>query len=55
MLEEWAARRIFSSTLPKQGQAQPDTAASDLSALKSYHIDRHLSLKAFDAPRLALI
>ncbi len=26
-----------------------------LSALKSYHIDCHLSLEAFDTPRIALI
>ena len=55
MLEEWAATRIFGSTLPKQGQTQPDTVLGYLSALKSYHIDRRLSLKGFDDPRMALI
>ena len=55
MLEEWAANRIFGSILPKQGQIKPDTVASYLSALKSYHIDRQLSLKGFDDPRMALI
>lgn len=55
MLEEWAAPRIYGSTLPKQGQIKPDTVLSYLSALKSYHIDRRLSLKGFDDPRMALI
>lgn len=55
MLEEWAANRIYGSTLPKQGQIKPDTVSSYLSALKSYHIDRRLSLKGFDDPRMALI
>ena len=43
MLEEWAATRIFGSTLPKQGQIKPDAVLSYLSALKSYHIDSRLS------------
>lgn len=55
MLEEWAANRIFDSTLPKQGQIKPDTVVSYLSALKSYHIDRRLSLKGFDNPQMTLI
>lgn len=55
MLEEWAANRIFESTLPKQGQIKSDTVASYLSALNSYHIDRRLSLKGIDNPRMALI
>ena len=53
MLEEWAAHRIFGSTLPQQGQVKPDTVASYLSALRSYHIDRHMSLEAFNEPRIA--
>lgn len=47
--------RIFGNTLAKQGQVQPDTVAGYLSAIKSYHIDRHLSLEAFHAPRLVWI
>lgn len=55
MLEEWAANRIFGSSLPKQGQVKPDTVQSYLSGIKSYHIDRRLSLSDFDSPRMALI
>ena len=55
MLEEWAATRIHRTTLPKQSQVKPDTVLSYVSALKSYHIDRRLSLKSFDDPRMALI
>ena len=55
MLEEWVAYRIYGSTLPKQGQVKPETMSSYLLTLKSYHIDRHLSLEAFDTPRIALI
>ncbi len=55
MLEKWAAIRIFGSTLPNQGQIKPDAVLSYLSALKSYHIDRRLSLRGFDDPRMALI
>ncbi len=55
ILEEWAATRIYGTTLPKQGQIKPNTVLSYLSALKSYHIDRRLSLKDFDEPRMALI
>ena len=55
MLEEWVAYRIYGSTIPKQGQVKPETMSNYLSALKSYHIDRHLSLEAFDTPRIALI
>lgn len=55
MLEKWVAYRIYGSTLPKQGQVKPKTMSSYLSALKSYHIDRHLSFEAFDTPRIALI
>ncbi len=55
MLEEWAATRTFESKLPKQGQIKPDAVLSYLSALKSYHIDRRLSLGDFDDLRIALI
>ena len=55
MLEEWAANQIYGSTALIQGQIKPDTVASYLSALKSYYINRWLSLKGFHAPRLALI
>lgn len=55
ILEEWTVHRIFGNTLAKQGQVQPDTVASYFSAIKSYHIDRHLSLEAFHALRLVWI
>ncbi len=55
MLGEWAATRIFGSKLPKQGQIKPDAVLSYLSAFKSYHIDRRLSLEDFDDPRMAFI
>lgn len=35
LLEEWAANRIMGSTIAKQGQVQPDTVASYLSAIRS--------------------
>ena len=47
--------RIYGTTLPKQGQIKPDMVLSYLSTLKSYQIDRGLSLKGFDDPRMALI
>ncbi len=47
--------RIHGTTLPKRGQIKPDTVLSYLSTLKSYQIDRGLSLKGFDDPRTALI
>ncbi len=55
MLEKWVPYRIYGSTIPKQGQVKPDTISSYLSALKSYNIDSHLSLEAFDTPRIVLI
>ncbi len=55
MLEKLAATRIFGSTLPKQGQIKPDAVLSYLSAFKLYHIDRGLSLRGFDDPRMTLI
>ncbi len=55
LLEEWIAHRIFRSTLSKQGQVKPETVGTYFSALKLYHINRHLSLEAFDTPRIALI
>lgn len=41
--------------MPKQGQVKPETMSRNLSALKSYQINCHLSLEAFDTPRIALI
>ncbi len=55
MLEEWAATRIFGGKLPKQGQIKLDAVLSYLSALKSYHIHRRLSLRGFDDTWMALI
>ncbi len=54
MLEEGAVTRIFGNTLPKQGQLNPDAVPSYLLALKSYHIDRRLSLGRFYDPQMAL-
>lgn len=55
MLEEWVSNRIVGSSIPKQGQIKPDTVLSYLSGLRAYHIDHHMSLEVFDAPRLAWI
>ena len=55
MLEEWTPNRIFGSILPKQGQLKPETVANYLSTLKSYYIDRRMSLKGFDDPCMGLI
>ena len=55
ILEEWEANQIYRSTLPKQVQIKLDIVASYLSALKSYHIHRRLSLKGFDDPRMTFI
>ena len=55
MLEERVAYRIYGSTLPKQGQVKRETMSSYLLALKSYHIERHLSFEAFDTPFIAFI
>ncbi len=55
MLEEWVAYRIYRSIIPKQGQVKPETISCYLSALKSYCINRHLSLEAFDIPHIELI
>ncbi len=46
LLKKWIAYHISESTFPKQGQVNPETVESYLSALKSYHIDRYLSLEA---------
>ena len=55
MLEEWIAYRIYGSTIPKQSQVKSETMSNYLSAPKLYHIDCHLSLKAYDTPRIAFI
>ncbi len=55
MLQEWAATRIYGSTLPKQGQIKSNIVMSYFSALKSYHINWHLSLEGFNNLRIALI
>lgn len=43
---------MFGSTAEYLGQVKPDTMLSYLSALRSYHVDRNLSIEAFDNPRL---
>ena len=55
MLEGWAATQLFGSKMPKQDRIKSDAVLSYLSSLKSYHIDRRLSLRDFDNPRMALI
>lgn len=55
MLKKWFAYRIYESILAKQGQIKPKTVSSYIFALKSYHIDYHHSLEAFDIPHIALI
>lgn len=55
MLEKWVVYWIYGSTLPKQGKVKPETVSSYIFMLKSYHINRQLSLKAFDIPCITLI
>ena len=52
-ITEWVAQRIFGGSSPKQGQVQPDTVASYLSGLRSYHIDHHWPVTVFEDLRLA--
>lgn len=54
-ITEWVAKRIFGGCSPKQGQVQPDTVASYLSGLRSYHIDHHWPVTVFEDLRLARI
>lgn len=51
-LEEWAAGRLMGSSITKQGQVKPDTVASYLSALGSWHIDHEYSTSPFESPLL---
>lgn len=55
ILIEWVTGRVFGSVAPKQGQIQPKTVESYLSALKSYHIDRNLPTDAFSSLRIKRI
>lgn len=43
------------SSLAKQGQIKPDTMASYLSALQSWHIDHKYSILPFKSPRMKLL
>lgn len=52
ILIEWVTGRVFGSAAPKQGQIQPKTVESYLSALKSYHVDRNLPTDAFSSLRI---
>lgn len=52
VLLEWIAGRIREGTAPKQGQVKPSTVQSYLSALRSHHVDHHLSIQAFSSPRI---
>lgn len=55
MLEKWVAYCIYGTMLLKQDQVKPKIISSYLFILKSYYIDHHLSLEAFDTPRIMLI
>ena len=55
VLIEWVTGRVFGSAAPKQGQIQPKTVESYLSALKSYHVDRNLSTDVFSSLRIKRI
>lgn len=55
LLEEWAANRIMGSSIAKQGQVQPSTVASYLSAIRSWHVDHEYSLAPFETPRMKLL
>lgn len=54
-LEEWAANRIMGSAIAKQGQVKPDTVASYLSAIRSWHVDHEYSLAPFEPLRMKLL
>lgn len=41
--------------MPMQGQVKPDTMASYLSALRSWHVDHEFSLAPFETPRMKLM
>lgn len=43
------------STIAKQGQVQPDTVASYLSAIRSWHVDHEYSLAPFETLRMKLL
>ena len=54
-LEEWLAGRLYGGGTPKQGKIKPETAASYLAGLRSYHVDRGYGLTPFEGPRLQLM
>lgn len=54
-LEAWVANRIMGSTIAMQGKVKPDTVASYLSALRSWHVDHEYSLAPFEEPRLRIL
>lgn len=54
-VEEVGSSLHLESTMPKENLIKPKTAASHLSELKSYYVDRRLSLKSFDNLRMVLI
>lgn len=55
LLEEWAANRIMGSAIARQGQVQPDTVASYLSAIRSWHVDHEYSLAPFETLQMKLL
>lgn len=55
ILEKWVVHQMYTNTVLKQGQIKPEIMFNYLYLLKSYHIDHHLSLEAFDTPHIKLI
>jgi len=56
VLAEWAsARAADSSQIKFQGKVKPKTILSMVSALRSVHVDRHLSTKPFESEWLKRI
>lgn len=55
LFEEWAANRIMGPAIAQQGQVKPDTVASYLSAIRSWHVDHEYSLAPFETLRMMLL
>lgn len=51
-LEKWVANRPHGGPVPKQGRVTQDTMSLYLSAVRSHHINRRLSIAAFDEAQL---
>lgn len=55
VLENWIANRFMGSAMSMQRKIEPDTVASYLSALRSWHVDHEYSLAPFETPRIKLL